>query len=574
MKKHVARALALMMAIFGMVASGCNTEHQHNFNQKNEDAKYLRSEATCSEEAKYYYSCECGEAGEKVFSVGKKLVHDYTDKVMTADYLRKEGNCQTGAEYFYACKGCGKRSSKTFVSEVMGEHNYTEEVAEGYYLKEEATHTSSAVYYKSCACGLAGEETFTYGEPLRTYTDEEKVPYKPTSLTVTLYDLETGTYGFTYNTKNEPLRPVIQVAKGSTLTDYQEYAASVEKTTASGEVFYVVKAEVALEKNTQYTYRAYDKYVDIGTDTVVLQTKDWTADTFTFAHLSDSQDSNGLGTAFGTVLSSVVESSDFIVHTGDVVEDSRLESHWTNMLDGNFQYLSTIPMMTVTGNHEATYMSGVNEHYEHFHHNIPQQTSKAKGYYYSFTYGNAKFIMLNTNETNGLPTEQYEWLIGELENNTAAWTIVAMHNPMYSAGRYGSDSSSSYYPVTAGLQKQLKGVFAEYGVDIVLQGHDHVVSRTYPIDGTGKPTSETFETVNGVDYSVDPAGVLYVMSGPAGSQTRSPDAKMNASLYKYATSSKASSWSEFAIEGNRLTVTMKYGASGTVYHKWGVVKSV
>ena len=39
--------------------------------------------------------------------------------------------------------------------------------------------------------------------------------------------------------------------------------------------------------------------------------------------------------------------------------------------------------------------------------------------------------------------------ISYLQNKTATWTIVAMHNPMYSAGRYGSDS---YVVPVAGLE--------------------------------------------------------------------------------------------------------------------------
>ena len=41
------------------------------------DEKYLASEATCTEPAKYYKSCECGEAGEETFSYGKELGHDW-----------------------------------------------------------------------------------------------------------------------------------------------------------------------------------------------------------------------------------------------------------------------------------------------------------------------------------------------------------------------------------------------------------------------------------------------------------------------------------------------------------------
>ena len=597
MKKQIAKTLAAMTLLLSMTASSCSlaipgvgnlgdllsgesgSTHEHSFVNKLAEEQYLKSAASCAQPAQYYYSCECGEAGEKSFTVGARLGHDYSGQVISEEYLKRAATCQNGAEYYLSCTYCGAKSYKTFRVEDLGDHVYDQENADGIYIKEEATFTSAAVYYKSCICGLVGTETFTYGEPLRTYTDEEKQAYMPTSLTVTLYDTETSTYGFTYNTLEKPLRPVIQIAKGETLTEYEEYAAKVEEASSYTEqdalfTYYIVKAEVELDELETYTYRAYDKYVDVGTETATLTTKDLDADTFTFAHVSDSQSHEGEGTAFGKVLANVVGNNDFILHTGDVVENSKQEIEWERMLDDNFAYLSRIPMMAISGNHETTYKCGSNETYKHFHNKIEKQDTEL-GYYYSFVYGNAKFIMLNTNRLSGskLTSDQYNWLIDELENNTATWTFVALHNPLYSAGVYGSDPSRN--SISVALRNQLQGIFAEYGVDVVLQGHDHLVSRTHAIDAEGNPIKETWETVGDISYSQDPDGVIYIMSGPAGHQTRVPNENMDASLYYYAKASNASSWSEFAIDGNTLTVTVKYVSGTTVseYCAWGIEKS-
>ena len=69
------------------------------------------------------------------------------------------------------------------------------------------------------------------------------------------------------------------------------------------------------------------------------------------------------------------------------------------MLDDNFAYLSRIPVMAISGNHETTYNTrGVAETFKHFHNAIPTQASTNLGYFYSFIYGDVKFIMLNTND--------------------------------------------------------------------------------------------------------------------------------------------------------------------------------
>ncbi|MBQ7831885.1 MAG: metallophosphoesterase family protein [Clostridia bacterium] len=590
MKKQILRAIALFMTSVSIFATGCqmslgggktsgdssSSSHDHRFSIKKAEEQYLKSEATCLEAATYYFSCECGEKSEETFTDGKALNHDYSAQITTSEYFKTAADCQTGAEYYYSCSRCGVKGYRSFFTEELGDHVYTEKKATKEYLKSEATFDSAAEYYKSCVCGMPGEETFFHGDPLRMYTEEEKIPYTPTSLTVTLYDTATSTYGFTYNTAAEPLRPIIQIAEGDSLNDCKEYAASVEKATSYGAdenqiTYYVVKVEVPLEANKTYTYRAYDKYVDKGSELVTFEAKDISSDKFSFVHVSDSQQ---YPVEFGNVLANVVDDNDFILHTGDVVESSKHEHEWTAMLHGNFEYLSKIPMMALSGNHETTYKNGSNETYKHFHNQMPKQAGTERGYYYSFVYGNAKFIMLNTNNlmSNKLETAQYNWLVDELENNDCTWTFVALHNPIYSAGAYGADPSKN--AISLALRKQLQGIFVEYGVDVVFQGHDHLVSKTFALDATGTKVTETTETIDGISYTVDPAGVIYIMSGPAGGQTRSPH-KIDKKLYDYALASNASSWSQLTIDGNTLTVSTNYVQTGTVtnYRSWGIKKT-
>ncbi len=406
-------------------------------------------------------------------------------------------------------------------------------------------------------------------------TEEDRLLYKPTSLTVTLYDSQNCVYGFTFNTNKKPINPVIQIKKQGAEEWSEHPLSSVSAMSYDSKdyvlSYYISKTQVDLEANSTYVYRAFDKGAEIGTDEATLKTKNPQNNSFTFVHVSDSQDGPK---DFKRVLSCVTDKADFLLHTGDVVESSKYEYEWTAMLDENFEYLSRIPMMAISGNHETTYKSGFNETYKHFHNKIPSQQSTSIGYFYSFVYGDVKFIMLNTNDLTErqLKAEQYNWLVNELKNNTCKWTVVAMHNPIYSVGKYGADSSNN--AIALALQQQLRGIFAQYGVDIVLQGHDHAISRTFPINGSGLAQTENTETVNGVEYSVDPSGVIYVMNGPAGSQTRWPYSVDN-TLYKYAKNSQAASWAEFAFEGNMLTVTVKYhdGTNENVYYTWGIKKT-
>ena len=181
--KRDVRLVAIFLLVI-MLLSGCSPRHTHQYDRQVLDEKYrVSAEVNCLEHVSYYMSCSCGEVGEE-----------------------------------------------TFVSEEIGAHVFSKKTADLKYLKADATLDSPEEYYKSCElCGAAGTETFFKGSKLRVYTDQEKTFYAPTSLTVTLYDAENGIYGFTYNTKSKPLRPVIQIAEGDDLTGYKEYYATAEQ---------------------------------------------------------------------------------------------------------------------------------------------------------------------------------------------------------------------------------------------------------------------------------------------------------------------------------------------------------
>lgn len=92
------------------------------------------------------------------------------------------------------------------------------------------------------------------------------------------------------------------------------------------------------------------------------------------------------------------------------------------------------------------------------------------------------------------------------------------------------------------------------------------------MDAQGNLVQENLQTLEGVQYSVEPNGVIYVMNGPAGSQTREPHQDYDKSAYYYAKRSNHCSWADFSIYGNTLTVTAQYATADGVneYAKRGI----
>ncbi|MDH3499823.1 MAG: metallophosphoesterase [Acidimicrobiia bacterium] len=94
------------------------------------------------------------------------------------------------------------------------------------------------------------------------------------------------------------------------------------------------------------------------------------------------------------------------------------------------------------------------------------------GRWYSEELGPVLFVGLDSNLVDD--DAQRVWLETVLANSDAPWIITAMHHPAYSGGHHGS---------TEDVQEAWVPLFEEYGVDLVLAGHDHDYQRSVPING-------------------------------------------------------------------------------------------
>lgn len=608
MKRSLRFICMLIAAILVTGCFGCSGgsttgggTHTHTYKE------VAASEATCEKTGnELYYTCDCGKIFVKKGDTYTETTLDEVTLPEAHDYRKvtkvTETCFETGVKTHYVCRLCGKLfilDGINFVEATEADlvipnrqHNFNKEVTTDEYRISEATDTEPAKYVKSCVCGTAGDVTkdvFSYGKTLTDYGAEGPDGYIPRSLTMSLYDAENCVYGFTWNEDSRPARPVLEIKKVGVEGDYRTVGARYEalttyKKSTDNSVVTVnyIKVEIELEPATRYEYRVGDMYLNEYTPYATITTVNpEETGAWRFAHVSDSQVENGedgdnTGSNFAYVLDYITanDSNRFVIHSGDVVEYSKSENYWTNMLDANREYLSKIPVMAISGNHETTYRNGKKETYKHFNYKTPSQ-SVDLGFYYSFSYGGVKFIMLNTNElvNDALTLTQYNWLKGELQNKTEKWTVVTMHHPMYSPGKWGSNEEQN--GVAISLTKQLAGLFAEYKVDLVLQGHDHMISRTKAMNKDGV-TEETKENIDGVEYSIDPQGVIYLENGPAGSQTRTVHADADTSLYEYAENSKIRSWAEIEVNDDTLTVYVKNAATGTAanYHVWGIKKTV
>jgi predicted phosphodiesterase len=103
------------------------------------------------------------------------------------------------------------------------------------------------------------------------------------------------------------------------------------------------------------------------------------------------------------------------------------------------------------------------------------------GRWYSRTFGDLLLVCLDTNRVGS--AAQRSWLESTLRSADQRWRVAAMHVPAYSAGKHGSSQQ---------VRSAWSPLFEQYGVQLVVAGHDHnyQVSRpqsgvTYIVSGGG-----------------------------------------------------------------------------------------
>lgn len=99
---------------------------------------------------------------------------------------------------------------------------------------------------------------------------------------------------------------------------------------------------------------------------------------------------------------------------------------------------------------------------------------------YAFTWGDVAFYSINSLSSADLEA-QARWLAGEIKKSRKAFQVVYFHHPPYSPGNHGDTDYMQWN-------------FSQWGVDVVLSGHDHIYARMkltgeqglhYIVNGTG-----------------------------------------------------------------------------------------
>lgn len=164
------------------------------------------------------------------------------------------------------------------------------------------------------------------------------------------------------------------------------------------------------------------------------------------------------------------EVPDFVLETGDMVDDGLSERSWQQFFDVEHDLMRDTVVFPAIGNHDR---QGPHRSVDNFRRYFSVPDSAPDGErYYSFSYGNSRFIVLDSNVYSFALTDQTAWLGSELAaarvDSTVEHVFVVMHHPPFSVSLHGGNEA---------LRQVWTPLFARYRVDAVFSGHDHVYSR-------------------------------------------------------------------------------------------------
>jgi len=255
-----------------------------------------------------------------------------------------------------------------------------------------------------------------------------------------------------------------------------------------------------LEPDTAYYYRVEtvdDKGRKLMSGVLSFQTAPAGGEPFAFAVISDTQ---GNPSVSGVVAKHAWSlRPNFLLHPGDLVSTGTVKQQWLQHFFSSMKpLLERVAIFPVLGNHERD----ARFYYDYM--SLPDPE-----YYYTFSYSNAQFFMIDSNRKVGPGSEQFAFLERELQKSRAQWKIVCYHHPAYTSDEndYGDTWSG---PSTRGdlRTRKLVPLFDKYGVDIVWNGHIHSYERTWPLRE---------------DHATSPGnGTVYMITGGGGGGLETP----------------------------------------------------
>ncbi len=270
--------------------------------------------------------------------------------------------------------------------------------------------------------------------------------------------------------------PNFQDAAQRIPADTQVLDLNVSSVNKQGVVHYHSARFTGLLPDALYAYRVGDG-ADNWSEWIQFRTASTVSKPFSFLYFGDAQ--NDIFSRWSRVIRmayQVAPDAQFAVHAGDLVNFGHADGEWAEWFAAGSFLHAQLTGVPVCGNHEYRPIDGDKDQEKirsiHWRpqFNLPVEPELPVALHesvYTVEYQNLQIIVL---DTNSLLEEQTAYLEKQLQREGFTWRMVTYHHSLYSPlGRSGGN-----YEL---MLNEWVPLFNKYGVDVVLQGHDHLYAR-------------------------------------------------------------------------------------------------
>ncbi len=237
-----------------------------------------------------------------------------------------------------------------------------------------------------------------------------------------------------------------------------------------------------LEPDTKYAYRVGDN--ENWSEWFQFKTSSDTVEPFSLLYVGDVQnDIKSYGSRILRQAYTHFPDADFMLFAGDLVSVSN-EEYWEEFFYAGSWIFGMMPSVPTPGNHEydehIIQTRTFSMHWNQIFTLPPNGPSeKFRNRLYFMDYQGVRFISIDSPAYGANSKDDgmiLDWLDNTLANNPYRWAVVFSHYPVYYCCQ-GRDEKQ--------YQDASKIILEKYGVDIVLQGHDHTYCRGQNLANAG-----------------------------------------------------------------------------------------
>ena len=248
-----------------------------------------------------------------------------------------------------------------------------------------------------------------------------------------------------------------------------------------------------LNPNTLYAYRVGND--ENWSEWIQFKTANNTYSPTQFVYFGDAQ--NDILNHWSRVIRMAYQTApnaSFVIHAGDLVDSAHKDNEWAQWFKAGGFIHSQWTAIPVVGNHEFQRFDG-------YEGSLPRRLSIQwrpqftlpvednldsilHETVYTVEYQDILILVLNS---TGHLEKQTDYIKQKLSNTDAKWKIVTNHHSVFSPAE-GRDFEYA--------RKVWKPLFEKYGVDLVLNGHDHTYARGHvPVKSQNIDQSGRFKTL-------------------------------------------------------------------------------